>query len=215
MLPEVTRILPPPLIAILIGLMVVILILKILSPFIPQIRGRIGESKVRKILLKLPANEYISINDVLLHKDNGTTQIDHIVVSPFGIFVIETKNMKGKIYGDERSKKWTKYSAGHKLTFMNPIHQNYGHIKALQNFLNLPETIFVGIVVMTGSAELKFSTEYPVIYNNRLYGEITRHKLPVIEPEKALEIADKIKAASDNTAKSRKEHIQQIRKDLQ
>ena len=68
---------------------------------ISEIRGHVGEKKVSAFLSTLPSYEYRSFNDILLATDSGTTQIDHIVVSRFGIFVIETKNYRGWITGNE------------------------------------------------------------------------------------------------------------------
>ena len=58
----------------------------------PSRRGQTGENKVSRILAKLPEDKYKVINDLLLKTSHGTTQIDHIVLSEYGIFVIETKN---------------------------------------------------------------------------------------------------------------------------
>ena len=60
--------------------------------------GKAGEKRVARKLDWLP-KEYIILNDIMLPTQYGTTQIDHIVVSPYGIFVIETKNYKGWIFG--------------------------------------------------------------------------------------------------------------------
>ena len=68
---------------------------------IPEIRGHIEEKKVSAFLATLPSYEYKIFNDILLATESGTTQIDHIVVSRFGIFVIETKSYRGWITGNE------------------------------------------------------------------------------------------------------------------
>lgn len=58
----------------------------------PAAKGKRGEMTVFRLLKKLP-DEYHLFNDVLLKTKNGrTVQIDHVVVSPYGMFVIETKN---------------------------------------------------------------------------------------------------------------------------
>ena len=84
-----------------------------------------------------------------------------MVVSIYGIFSIETKNYKGQIYGSESSAKWTQNIYGHKYSFMNPIYQNYAHVKALNALLqshgyeNIP--VF-SIVTFPGDAVLKIKT---------------------------------------------------------
>ena len=67
-----------------------------------------SEYYVRKYLLTtFPEAEYHLMNNITLPFKDGTTQIDHILVSRYGIFVIETKHYKGWIFGDENSKNWT------------------------------------------------------------------------------------------------------------
>lgn len=63
--------------------------------------------------------------------DTHTTQIDHIVVSIHGIFVIETKNYKGWIYGNSNNEYWTQNIYGNKYSLYNPLLQNKNHIKSL------------------------------------------------------------------------------------
>ena len=56
--------------------------------------------------------EYYRLNNITLPLANGgSTQIDHIIVSVHGIFVIETKNYKGWIYGNEKQRQWTQVFA--------------------------------------------------------------------------------------------------------
>ena len=102
----------------------------------PAMKGRIGEGKVKYYLQKLDPEKYIVLHDCLIPSQNGkTTQIDHIVISKAGIFVIETKNYKGWIYGNEMSKQWTQVIYQRKEKFYNPLHQNYGHIKAIEKLI--------------------------------------------------------------------------------
>ncbi len=73
------------------------------------------------------------LNDLTLPDGEGaTTQIDHLLLSPFGVFVIETKNYKGWIFGSERQKQWTQKIYKKSFKFQNPIHQNYKHMKVLE-----------------------------------------------------------------------------------
>lgn len=53
----------------------------------------------------------------LIEDDLGMTQIDHIYISKFGIFVVETKNYKGWIYGKTHDKEWTKNVYGKNTLF--------------------------------------------------------------------------------------------------
>lgn len=59
-------------------------------------KGKLGEAKVSHIVGRLPKEDYVVLDDLMLtNKYGSTTQIDHVVVSRYGIFVIETKNYKG------------------------------------------------------------------------------------------------------------------------
>ena len=60
--------------------------------FYPKFRGFMGEFWVKQELKKLPKKKYIILNDIMLEDTNGTHQIDHIVISRYGIYVIEMKN---------------------------------------------------------------------------------------------------------------------------
>jgi restriction system protein len=117
----------------------------------------IGEVLVRNALIEhLKSNSWHLLNNVTLQLENHTTQVDHILVSRFGIFVIETKHYKGWIFGDERSKEWTQVIWKRKFKFQNPMHQNYKHVKAIQDILDfIPKEHIIGIVVFTGDAVFK------------------------------------------------------------
>lgn len=117
----------------------------------------VGEELVRKLMLNnLDLNSWYLFNNVTLPCGIGTTQIDHILVSRFGVFVIETKHYKGWIFGDEKSKQWTQVVWGYKYRFQNPLHQNYKHVKAVRDLLNfLPSEQIIGLVIFAGSQEFK------------------------------------------------------------
>jgi hypothetical protein len=118
-----------------------------------------GQALVRKVLVKhLPPESWHLLNNVTLQLEDGTTQIDHVLVSRFGVFVIETKHYKGWIFGDANSKQWTQVIFKRKHRFQNPLHQNYKHLRAVQNLLDfLPPERVTGVIVFTGDAEFKSS----------------------------------------------------------
>jgi hypothetical protein len=92
----------------------------------PSVIGAAGERRVNATLSRnLDAQDYILLENLTLPTTQGTTQIDHIVLSRFGIFVVETKNMSGWIFGGESQARWTQVMRGHKAQFQNPLHQNY------------------------------------------------------------------------------------------
>lgn len=120
------------------------------------IKGWVGETvgaAAQKLLLD--PKIYFSLNNITLHTENGTAQIDHIIVSKYGIFVIEAKNMDGWIFGDVKSAQWTQSLFGKKFRFQNPLHQNYRHTKALQEFLGVDESKLISLVMFWGECEFK------------------------------------------------------------
>ena len=87
-------------------------------------KGFLGESVINVAMwLKLEKDIYHRLNGITLPRANGgSTQIDHIIVSVYGIFVIETKNYKGWIYGSETQRQWTQsFPNGSKFKFQNPL----------------------------------------------------------------------------------------------
>ena len=128
------------------------------------IKGMMGEFAVEiGAALTLPPSVYRRYHDVTLPTVDGTTQIDHVFVSVFGVFVVETKNMGGWIFGSERDRKWTQvFPGGQKYKFPNPLGQNYGHVRAIEEALagiGLPRGAVKSVVVFVGDADLK--TEMP------------------------------------------------------
>lgn len=94
----------------------------------PMWKGKYSEKLVNNKIQELP-EEYVVFNDLLFESSGYSTQIDHIVVSPYGVFVIETKGYKGWILGGENSEYWTQTIYKSKHQFYNPIKQNAGHVR--------------------------------------------------------------------------------------
>lgn len=119
-------------------------------------KGLIGESTINHDLnFKLDKNEYHLIKDISLPALGNKTQIEHMIVSPYGIFIIETKYMKGWIYGDEQRKEWTQKLPSRKFAFPYPLLQNNNHIKALAYILHLSDDKFHSVIAFTGKSIFK------------------------------------------------------------
>ncbi|HHK5541887.1 MULTISPECIES: nuclease-related domain-containing protein [Bacillus cereus group] len=115
------------LIAVLIPLNIVV------KKHVPKWKGKAGEKLVNRILSKLDSETYRVLHDVTVYTEFGdTTQIDHIVIAETGVFVVETKNYEGWIYGSEKATRWTQGIFRKKSSFQNPFRQNYKHIKAIE-----------------------------------------------------------------------------------
>lgn len=131
-----------------------------------RFKGIFGEFLVNLMArIRLDKDTYHVIKNVTLPTGNGTTQIDHIIVSVYGIFVVETKNMKGWIFGGETQKTWTQKIYKYSQKFQNPLHQNYKHVKTLQTLLNLSDNQLYSVIVFVGDST--FKTAMP---NNVTYG---------------------------------------------
>lgn len=148
-------------------------------PLTSLLKGVVGEamgSLAGKLFLD--KETYRSINNVTLNTSNGTTQIDHVIASRYGIFVVETKNYQGWIFGGEKQAEWTQsLPGGKKFKFQNPLRQNYRHIKALSEFLGLPEDKFHSVVMFWGESE--FKTEMPANVMSKGYATYIKGKTDV------------------------------------
>lgn len=122
----------------------------------PWFKGLLGEALVKfAARLRLPADTYHPIHNVTIPTPDGTTQIDHVFVSRFGIFVVETKNMKGWIYGGENQAQWTQKIFKTSFKFQSPLRQNYKHVNALEAVLDLPADTIKSVVVFAGESTFK------------------------------------------------------------
>lgn len=153
-----------------------------LFSYIPLSRGQYGEKYVADILERLPMEEYKVFNDVYLKYKEMSVQIDHLIISKYGVFVIETKNYSGIIFGYEDSNNWTQYLGNNKYLFKNPIKQNKFHALALKNILRISESAIVPIIAFIPKAKLRCQTRSIVVYSHQL--------LSVIHSKKELKFRD-------------------------
>jgi predicted RNA-binding Zn-ribbon protein involved in translation (DUF1610 family) len=202
-------------------MIIFILIVSILAIYLwklysPKIKGIIGEKSISSILYFLDKSKYKVINNIVLKKDTKTSQIDHIVISDFGIFVIETKNYKGWIIGHENSEHWTQLLFKRKQKFYNPIKQNLGHINALKQCLSqFPYINYIPIVVFSSKAEIKVNTSAHVINSHQLITTIKKHyKINLSETDKE-EIFKKIIDSNLIDTYDKNEHIESIKQQIQ
>ncbi|MFD5852494.1 nuclease-related domain-containing protein [Cytobacillus pseudoceanisediminis] len=130
--------------------------------------GDLGEYKVKIQLDQLPKS-CIYLSDLLMPNPGsktGYSQIDHIILSPYVIFVIETKNYSGSIYGSREKTKWL---INGKFPVVNPFKQNFGHIKAVQSLLNNVDcSSIVSMVTFSRRCTFKVEPELRRIQSNEL-----------------------------------------------
>lgn len=123
-----------------------------------QLKGQQGEAALIASFEQYFRAPHLLINNATFYDEQGgTTQIDHILLSPFGIFVIETKNYRGQIFGKEHEPKWTQRLGQNSYLFQNPLRQNYKHIRVLQDLLqpHVKAELFYSVVVFTQNSQIK------------------------------------------------------------
>jgi predicted RNA-binding Zn-ribbon protein involved in translation (DUF1610 family) len=192
----------------LIVLLIIISFLK--SPFI---KGVIGEALVNlAAALFLDKNIYRLFKNVTLPTEDGTTQVDHVIVSPYGIFVIETKNLKGWIFGNAQQKMWTQQIYKHKNQFQNPLHQNYKHTQTLQSALEIESSKLFSLVVFVGDSDFKTPMPENVVYAGGYIRFIKSKQQRLLTDSEIAEVCRKILAGRlKPSIKTHIEHVKHVK----
>ncbi len=141
-----------------------------------------GEARVSRLLTsRFGPPDYHLMNHVTVRMEDGTTQIDHILVSRYGVFVIETKDFNGWIFAGAQDPRWTQVYFRRKSTFQNPIFQNFRHVCAVREVLDFlaPEAV-KSVVVFTGRAEFKTDTPPGVVQYAALADYVEQYKEQII-----------------------------------
>ena len=207
---------PPGLIPVILFFAVAFGLLALIKAFKPQIKGWFGETALDRFLrLRLDSARYRILHDIMLPSDEGTTtQIDHIVISQWGIFVIETKTYSGWIFGAARDPQWTVTHYKRKDRFQNPHRQNYKHLATLSECLGIPLDYFKTVIAF--SSEATFKTEMPpeVLHFRDVPDYILRQSTgTLIPPEQVPEVESVILEWQNTlTRTQRSTHVQNLRK---
>jgi len=197
----------PHIVVVIIIIVLIISVTKIAVKFIrPRIKGFFGEVKVARVLNRFSGTTF---NNYIIIDENGAShQIDHIYVGREGIFVVETKNYSGKIYGSAKDHEWTQVLAGGnvKNKFYNPVKQNATHVYQIKNIL--PKDVWINscVVFVKGnirriSADNVFSPK-----GLRKYISSSQHPLTVDVVEQIVTALNDVRADISN-----KEHIHSVR----
>ena len=196
----------------LLPMLIVVTILIFLKS--PRFKGTMGERRVKRLIEKrLNPEIYREFSNVTVPIDGGTTQIDHIYVCPFGVLVIETKNMSGWIFGGKNQAQWTQTIYRHKVRFQNPLRQNYLHIKALEPILGLPTGCFKSIIVFAG--DCTFKTEMPdeVCTTSDLIEHIHSINTRIFSDAQVNEICDRIRSVRlEPTRQVHRDHVEHLKR---
>lgn len=174
-----------------------------------------GEARVSRVLRAHFAHpDYHLMNHVTLRMKDGTTQVDHILVSRFGVFVIETKDYGGWIFANASAATWTHVYYRAKFTIQNPILQNYRHVCAVRDLLDfLPPEAIKSVVVFTGDAEFRTDVPRGVVTVDQLADHVRQHADVVMSPNRLQFCVGRIETA--RLAMSRAtdvEHVESLRR---
>ncbi len=162
----------------------------------------------------LNPKEYFIFNNLILPSTGSySTQIDHVVISRFGIFVIETKENNGWVFANENREHWTvTYRQQRKYPLANPLRQNYGHIQVLKKEMPFIEENFVSIVVFTGQCEFKTPRIPNVIFETELIEIIQSYTKTLISQQRLLMAIGKLSYMCQAVDISSEQHIANIQR---
>ncbi len=150
----------------------------------PFRRWRGEAAAVRTALRKLDPKIYHVYHDLRLPRPDrqGQIEVNHVVVSPFGIFVIKRVHFRGLIFGSANQCLWTQRIRRHIRRFDNPLPQNRLHVRALAGYLGLAEDLLHPATLFVGNST--FKTPMPDnVLNGKLHTWIKRHTIPLLDPQ--------------------------------
>lgn len=190
-------------------------------------RGKLGEYYIYKYLKNLIGYKRFLFN-VYVPKDNEeTTEIDVILLHESGIYVFESKNYSGWIFGNETQQYWTQVLPkgrhhSQKTQFLNPIIQNNAHIKWLKTFLNDEDLPFVSIIAFSDRCTLK-----DITLINKNHFVINRYKAEATVQSNASvvgqqlsnqqidELYNELYPLTQTNSETREKHISDIKSKMQ
>jgi len=172
-------------------------------------KGWMGEKETQLgMWMKLDSNTYKRFHNIIIQTKNGTTQIDHIILSQYGIFVIETKNYNGWIFGGKDQRFWTQVLFGTKNRFQNPLHQNYKHTRALADYLKIDHRKIHSIVFFIGdNVELKGDFP-PNVMASGLSSYIKKFNEFLFSDTEIIRLEQCLKQLKANNTLSTRQHVQ-------
>lgn len=178
-------------------------------------KGWLGEWLVNRTLAKIVgenSDTSFIFNDVLLATQDGSTQIDHVLLTSKGLFVIETKNMKGWIFGAAKQKRWTQQIYRHKSSFQNPLHQNYKHTQTLKALLELDSSVVHSIVVFVGGAQFKTPMPANVIRRHELSSYVNAIKETVFTAGELMKLNEQLSQGKlESSFSAIRNHVKHVR----
>ena len=183
-------------------------------------KGKYGEKLTEDELKRLSKYgvEGKIIRNVYLPKENGeTSEVDVVFVTTKGIFLIESKNYSGWIFGNENNKNWTAtLKGGIKNQFYNPIWQNKTHVRWMENVVGESVPLY-SIIAFSERCELKditvTSNEVAVIKRNELAStilEVWNNKPDCVHGGTIELICEKLEKMANADEETKAAHIEAV-----
>lgn len=181
----------------------------------PEVEGKQEENRVSAALSNVAfrKNGFLVANVIVPSKDSSlTSQIDHIYIDQTGIYVIETKNYGGRIYGNDFDNQWTQVLAFGKTknSFYSPVKQNYTHLMRLSEYLNLDSSKFHSMIVFSKRGDLRYINSANVYDLKSMCQTIKRNKIQILTIEEVNFACQKLRLLVRNPIQTNKEHVRQI-----
>jgi restriction system protein len=174
------------------------------------LRGWFGEKMTTfNMWLSLNREVYRKFHNIILPSKNGTTQIDHLLVSQFGLFIVETKNKKGWIFGSEDQSEWTQTIFKEKYSFQNPLRQTFRQKKVLSEFLELNESLIHTVVYFVGDCTFKTPLPHNVI-NTGLGRYIRKFQNHILSLQDVKHIIKILEEHISNSTLNKSDHIRSL-----
>jgi hypothetical protein len=152
----------------------------------PRHRGRRAFQRVRRLLRNsLDRRQYVQFHDIALPAGGGTVQIDHLLVSRFGIFIIVSEYRPGTIRGGESQELWKQRTLARSQDWPNPLHRAKLQMEALQRLLDYPRKCFQIFVAVDGQPVLGKEMPKEVVPASKLVELLRSRTQQVLTAEQA------------------------------
>jgi len=175
-----------------------------------KLKGWFGEKKSAfKLWYSLNNKVYHRYNNLILPAKNGTTQIDHLVISPYGLFIVETKNKKGWIFGSGDQSNWTQVIFQKKYAFQNPLRQTFRQKKVLIELLEINESEIFTVVYFNGHCTFKTPMPYNVL-NSGLANYIKSFNEIILSQKEVDRINNLLSQIISESKLTAKDHIKSL-----
>ncbi|WP_052749095.1 nuclease-related domain-containing protein [Arsukibacterium ikkense] len=176
--------------------------------------GAMAERQLHRLLVRdLPVANQHYRNLILQTAQGDLTEVDHLVLSPYGIFVIEVKNYQGWIFGSEHQPNWTVQHFRRKHSFQNPLLQNNKHTAAVKFALSLSmhdSSLVKSVVAFSDRAEFRTPLPAQVCYIRQVAAYIQQFTQPCFSDEQLRQFAARLNLAAESKKILSKLHMQQF-----